>query len=60
MRKRTDPQAANTPIQPTPLRGPKIVGILQSAFVLTDVPIYRCGAADGQGVSPPLANSVVE
>jgi len=31
----------NTAFQPTPLRGPKIVDILQSGFVLTLVPIYR-------------------
>jgi hypothetical protein len=40
----------NKPIQPTPLCGPKIVGILQSGFVLTAIPIYIGGAADGQVV----------
>jgi hypothetical protein len=28
----------NPPFQPTPLRGPKIVGILEADFVLTAMP----------------------
>jgi hypothetical protein len=31
----------NIAFQPTPLRGPKISGILEAGFVLTLVPIYR-------------------
>jgi hypothetical protein len=46
------PNAPNTPIQPTPLRGPEIVGVLQSGFVQMAVPIYNGGAADGQPVGP--------
>jgi len=30
---------SNTAFQPTPLRGPKIAGILQSGFVPTAIPI---------------------
>jgi hypothetical protein len=37
---------SNNAFQPTPLRGPKIVDILQSGFVLTLVPIYTGGAAE--------------
>jgi hypothetical protein len=36
----------NNAFQPTPLRGPKIAGILESDFVLTPVPIYTGGAAE--------------
>jgi len=36
----------NNAFQPTPLRGPKIVGILESGFLLTLIPIYWCGAAE--------------
>ncbi len=36
----------NNAFQPTPLRGPKIVCILQSDFVLKAIPIYPCGAAE--------------
>ena len=32
---------ANQRLHPTPLRGPKIGGMLQSRFVLTGVPTYR-------------------
>ncbi len=42
--------AAQQPIQPTPLRGPKIVGILKIGFGSIAFPIYRSGAADGQAV----------
>jgi hypothetical protein len=37
---------SNNAFQPTPLRGPKIGGILQPDFVLILVPIYQCGAAE--------------
>jgi hypothetical protein len=36
----------NNVFQPTPLRGPKIGGILQSGFVLTLVLTYSGGAAE--------------
>jgi hypothetical protein len=36
----------NTAFQPTPLRGPKIGGILQADVVLTRVPTYQGGAAE--------------
>jgi hypothetical protein len=36
----------NNAFQPTPLRGPKIGGILKRGFVLTLVPIYDGGAAE--------------
>jgi hypothetical protein len=32
---------------------PKIGGILKSGFGLTPLPIYQCGAAHAQAVSPP-------
>src|SRR2546421_271589 len=35
----------NTPIQPTPLRGPKIVAILKGGIGPTAFPIYGGGAA---------------
>jgi len=38
------------PIQPTPLRGPKIVAILKRSFGPTAFPVYHGGAADGQDV----------
>src|SRR6266545_6426299 len=34
----------------TPLRVPEIGPILKAGFSWTPVPIYRCGAADGQAV----------
>ena len=37
-------------LQPTPLRGPEIGGILKTALVLTAFPNLRSGAADGQAV----------
>jgi hypothetical protein len=40
-------------LHPTPLRGPKIGGILESGFVLTLVPIYHGGAGEAQYVGPP-------
>lgn len=39
-------------MQQTPLRGPEIVAFLKSGFGPTVFPIYRGGAADGQGVGP--------
>ncbi len=42
----------NPPMHPTPLRGPKIVGILEGGFRSTAFPIYWCGAGDGQPVRP--------
>jgi hypothetical protein len=36
----------NKPLEPTPLRGPKIAGILQSGIVLTLVAIYTAAAAE--------------
>jgi hypothetical protein len=53
------PNAPNTPIQPTPLRGPEIVGVLQSGFVQMAVPIYNGGAADGQPVGRAISMPVV-
>jgi hypothetical protein len=44
----------NTPIQPTPLRSPKIGAILKAGFGSTAFPTYRGGAADGQAVGPPI------
>jgi hypothetical protein len=40
----------NQRVQPTPLRGPKIVPILASGFEYNALAIYRCGAADAQSV----------
>jgi hypothetical protein len=40
----------NKRIQPTPLRGLKIVGILKADSVPSLVAIYQCGAADAQAV----------
>jgi len=31
----------NNAFQPTPLRGPKIIGILETDFMLTLVPMYQ-------------------
>jgi hypothetical protein len=39
-------------IQPTPLRGAKLVCILNADSVLMAIPIYTGGAADGQAVVP--------
>jgi hypothetical protein len=39
-------------MQPMPLRGAKIAGILQPDLVPTAVPTYRGGTADGQSVGP--------
>jgi hypothetical protein len=40
----------NPPMQPTPLRGPKIVGVLETGFVLRTIPTYSGGAAYGPAV----------
>ena len=40
------PVPPNTAFQPTPLRGPKIGGILKGNFMLTLVPINGGGAAE--------------
>jgi hypothetical protein len=40
-------------VQPTPLCGPKIGGILKVGFGPELVSIYRCGAADAQAVGRP-------
>jgi hypothetical protein len=37
---------SNTAFQPTPLRGPKIGGILETDFTLTLVPTHPGGAAE--------------
>jgi hypothetical protein len=43
----------NTAFQPTPLRGPKIGGILQSCFMLTLVPIYTAARLNaGRSAAP--------
>jgi hypothetical protein len=44
----------NKRVQPTPLCGRKIGGILKPGFGSTAFPIERCGAADAQGVGPLL------
>lgn len=41
----------NKPMQPTPLCGDKTVAILASGSSKNTFPVYRGGAADGQGVS---------
>src|SRR5262249_21756642 len=43
-------QRPNPPMQPTPLRGPKIRAILKAGFGPNVVSIYDSGAADGQAV----------
>jgi hypothetical protein len=40
-------------MQPTPLRGPKILATLKPGFGPNDISIYDGGAADGQAVGPP-------
>ena len=40
--------------QPTPLRGPKIVRILNADFSSTVISVYGCGAAKRQAVGPLL------
>jgi hypothetical protein len=40
-------QWPNPPMQSTPLRGPKIVAILKSAFELPAVPIYKAARLMG-------------
>jgi hypothetical protein len=45
-------------LQPTPLRGRKIVGVLAYRLVLTAISIYKSGAADAQAVGrSPLEES---
>jgi hypothetical protein len=44
-------------MQPTPLRGHKIVAFLKAGFGPTVFPIYRGGAADGPRVGPPITTS---
>jgi hypothetical protein len=41
-------------MQPTPLCGHKIAPILARSFDLKVISIYRCGAADAQGVGRTL------
>jgi len=36
----------NIAFQPTPLRSRKIESILKVGFMLTLIPLYRCGAAE--------------
>jgi hypothetical protein len=48
---------SNIAFQPTPLRGPKIAGILQARFVLSLGPIYtaaRLNAGRSAGAVPEL------
>jgi hypothetical protein len=45
-------------MQPTPLRVDKIGAILKAGIGPTAFPIYHGGAADGQGVSPPMHTSL--
>jgi hypothetical protein len=40
----------NKPIQPTPLCGPEIVGILETEFVPTAVPIYAAARLMGRAL----------
>jgi hypothetical protein len=40
----------NKPIQPTPLRGPKIVGILNASFVPTAFLIYMAARLMGRAL----------
>jgi hypothetical protein len=42
---------------PTPLRGRKILRILETDFGSTGIPVYRGGAADARGVGPRGATS---
>jgi len=44
---------SNNALQPTPLRGPKIAGILKAGFVLTLVPINMAAQLNA-GVRPLL------
>ena len=41
-------------MRPTPLRGPKIGGILKVIFGPIAFAIEQCGAADGQAVMRPI------
>jgi len=45
---------SNNRIQPTPLRGPKIVAILKPGFNPIATPIYQCGAADAERWAAPF------
>jgi len=45
-------------MQPTPLRGPKIGGILKVIFGPIAFAIEQCGAADGQAVMRPNQRSM--
>jgi hypothetical protein len=47
-------------MHPTPLRVDKIGSILSAGIGENLVSIYRCGAGDGQPVSPQLINSSQE
>jgi hypothetical protein len=49
----------NTPIQPTPLGGPKIGAILKAGIGPTAFPIYGGGAADGQAVGRAVESGVL-
>jgi hypothetical protein len=50
---------ANKPMQPTPLRGPKIVAILKVGFTSTALPIYDGGAANVQAVGQPSVPAAI-
>jgi hypothetical protein len=44
-------------MQPTPLCGPKIGGILRVGFGSIAFSLYRCGAADGQALGGASSSS---
>jgi len=45
-------------VQPTPLCGDKIGGILKATFGLKHASIYRCAAADAPSVRQPMREDV--